>query len=47
LMLASLPFLGKRSGLLLSILPTLSPIIEAQVKSGKTNLRSLINRRSS
>ena len=46
LMLISVPFLGKRTGLLLSILPTLSPIIEGQFKSGKQNLKSLINRRS-
>jgi hypothetical protein len=47
LMLASVPFLGKRTGLLLSILPTLSPIIEAQAANLKTNLKSLHFRRSS
>ena len=47
LMLASVPFLGRRTGLLLSILPTLSPIIEAQVSDPKTNLKSLNFRRSS
>jgi hypothetical protein len=47
LMLTSVPFLGKRTGLLLSILPTLSPIIEAQASKSKANLKSLIYRRSS
>ncbi len=47
LMLASVPFLGKRTGLLLSILPTLSPIIEAQATAAKTKFKSLNFRRSS
>ena len=45
-MLASVPFLRGRTGLLLSILPSLSPIIDAVAKTPKAKLSSLITRRS-
>ncbi len=47
LMLASVPFLGGHTGLLLSILPAISPIIEAVVKTPRPKLSSFIPRRSS
>lgn len=47
LMLASVPFLGGRTGLLLSILPAVSPIIEGVTKQRKSQTSSFISRRSS
>jgi hypothetical protein len=47
LMLASVPFLRGRTGLLLSILPAVSPIIEGVTKQHKSKTSSFISRRSS